>query len=67
MVSIDEIKYRYGRICRSCINRIYHVKLQQKDCVYGTHFLEQCARCGEMKHIVVGFSLSGQRKLFWKK
>ena len=65
MLSANPIKRRFGDfICRSCINRYYHVKLEQTDCRYGYQY--NCPCCHTPKNIVVGFSLSGMLKMLIK-
>lgn len=65
MVNIARIREDYGdNICRRCINRKYHSKLQPNDCQYGYTYV--CPVCKKMHNIVVGFSLTGRGKLLFK-
>lgn len=57
-------EYR-GKICRCCINETYHTCLFSTDCMYGI-YPAKCARCGEVKNIVIGLRLSGYLKSITK-
>ena len=47
-------------ICRRCINKRYHVKLETADCSYG--YMYKCPSCKQNRHIVVGLNASGHLK-----
>ena len=65
MISTKRIRARFGKnICRRCINSVYHVRLNQRDCLYT--YTYQCTNCGEMHHIVVGFQGAGRLKMLMK-
>lgn len=42
---------RLGTLCRTCMNKEYHLKLQPKDCMYFM-YRYQCQRCGKVQNIV---------------
>ena len=54
------------QLCRECINVQTGARLTPRDCKYW-HFPAQCSRCGQIRHIVTGATLSGRWKLFWSK
>ena len=65
MLSLRRIQERYGSfICRKCINKRYHARLQPNDCIYGYYY--RCPRCKEDHHIVVGMKMSGKLKMLLK-
>ena len=65
MLSTKRIARRYGdNICRRCINRVYHARLKNQDCVYGYYY--NCPRCKQPHHIVIGFTASGKLKMLLK-
>ena len=66
MLTTKPIMREYDdNICRRCINEAYKVSLRHRDCVYGRS--GRCPRCGERRHIVSGFTLSGMKKMFRAK
>ncbi|MBQ9197290.1 MAG: hypothetical protein IJ157_08600 [Clostridia bacterium] len=65
MATMFGIRRRHGLLCRSCINRYYHVHLRRSECIYLDH-QDQCASCGEVKNIVRGVKLKGALKLLMK-
>ena len=56
----------FGKLCRNCINKKYHINLERKDCIYEI-YSHACGDCGEMKHIVKGITFSARRKLLCGK
>lgn len=65
MFSIAPIEKKYGMpICRRCINRKYHARLEQRHCVYG--YVYRCPVCGKNRNIVTGFTLSGHLRMLFK-
>ena len=65
MLTAEKIRKQKGDyICRKCINRIYEVNLERKDCRYGYYAVCRC--CNNDANIVVGFTLPGQLKLLLK-
>ena len=58
---------KYGRMCRTCINQHYNVKLNRKDCIYNEPYPALCEGCGNMKYIVMGLRLMGKIKMLFKK
>lgn len=57
---------RVKSLCRKCINEKYGINLSQKDCIYHT-FIQPCAECKEMRHIVVDLRLSAKLKTIFRK
>ncbi len=55
-----------GGRCRLCFNEHYGTKLEPRDCYYEM-VRGQCTQCGEVKNIIIGFSLKGKIKLFFTK
>ena len=43
--------------CRECLNRIYRLALERRDCLY-LPYPEQCSACGEIRNIVADISRS---------
>lgn len=65
MLSAKRIKRRFGGdICRDCINRTCHVRLDPEDCIYG--YLYTCPCCGEVRNIVANLTLVGRLKLLFR-
>ena len=67
MTSIKKITGRYGRLCRMCMNELYHTDLQRTDCIYDGPYQALCSHCGKMKNIVTDFTLTGKLKMVMKK
>ena len=63
LATMKDISNRFGgrRICRRCINMLYNAKLVRSDCKYEDK--EECPYCGEVRHLVSGFTLSGKGKM----
>ena len=62
------IQDKNGRyICRSCINRLYGVRLKTSDCRSWLPYPQQCPCCGERRSIVIDLRLSGRLKLLGKR
>jgi len=65
MFIMRRIHDQYGdNICRRCINKRFHVDLQQEDCLYG--YMYKCPGCKQGRQIVVGLTLSGKLKTLLK-
>ena len=63
MLNTKTIRMKYGDdICRRCINKEYQVRLIPEDCQYFL-YARKCPCCGNVRHIVVGFRISGLRKM----
>ncbi len=58
--------FREKSTCRRCINEKYDIDLGREDCVYHT-FVQPCAVCKQMAHIVVGLRFGGKVKYFFRK
>ena len=64
MLTTKPIRKRFhGDICRRCINDEYKVSLMHSDCKYGR--TARCPRCGDQRHIVEGFVISGKKKMLY--
>lgn len=55
------VKYDFSRICRTCLNQKYNLRLRSKDCYY-LQYPAQCKDCGEVCNIVAG--VTGLAKLY---
>ena len=65
MLNLKPVAKQYGDyICRRCINKVYHVKLEPQDCAYG--YFYECPRCQKERHIVVGLRFKGHLKMLFK-
>ena len=67
MATINTVWNRCGRpVCRRCINQVFHVNLQPRDCSYPIPYQQQCAVCGQPSNVVEGFRLTGTLKMLLK-
>lgn len=67
MVTITGIEKAFGgRICRYCINSLYGMKLERKNCRY-VKYSDICPACKERKHIVKRLTPVGYLKGIGKK
>jgi hypothetical protein len=66
MSSFEDIRERYGNICRKCINEMYGVHLVPGD-LYYQHYPYECEQCGKMANIVTGVRFKGRLKLFGRR
>ena len=65
MLNLRRVEKRFGSfICRRCLNKHYHAKLEPHDCMYGYYYT--CPSCKEDHHIVVGLYNSGKLKMLLK-
>lgn len=52
---------RNASMCRSCLSKSMHVKLEREDCAYFA-YQATCSKCHQFKNIVVGVKLN--KRLF---
>lgn len=66
------MRYQYlkknglGVCCRTCLNQMYHMRLQSKDCNY-IAYKYTCGKCGEMQNIVADIRKMSRYKVFFAK
>ncbi|MDY5577525.1 MAG: hypothetical protein SPF70_08705 [Lachnospiraceae bacterium] len=53
-----------GNYCRSCLNKMYHLNLETKDCVY-MEYKYECRKCKTVQNIVLDIKKMSRYKLLF--